>query len=97
MGLLLLSADRVASLVVFSHRLTWTHLRAAIQRVLEHNRKLCRHNFISNHYGARQIGWRKRAPMTFFDPLDREIFERALEAARAAVKENLPRSTVMKL
>jgi hypothetical protein len=40
----------------------------------------------------------KSALMTFFDPLDREIFERALEAAHAAVKANLPRdaSTVMK-
>ena len=57
-------------------------------------RTLCRHNFISNHYGARQIGWRKRAPMTFFDPLDREIFERALEAAHAAVKANFPRDAL---
>ena len=28
--------------------------------------------------------------MTLFDPLDREIFERALEAAHAALKTNLP-------
>ena len=28
--------------------------------------------------------------MTFFDPLDREIFERALEAAHTAVKANFP-------
>jgi hypothetical protein len=28
--------------------------------------------------------------MTFFDPLDREILERALEAAHAAVKANCP-------
>jgi hypothetical protein len=55
---------------------------------------LCRRNVISNHYGARQIGWRKHAAMTFFDPLDREIFERALEAAHAAVKENLPRDAL---
>ena len=41
-----------------------------------------------------QIGWRKRALMTFFDPLDREIFERALEAAHAAVKSNFPRDAL---
>jgi len=28
--------------------------------------------------------------MSFFDPLDRELFERALEAAHAAVKASLP-------
>lgn len=28
--------------------------------------------------------------MTLFDPLDRAIFERALEAAHAAVKANFP-------
>ena len=32
--------------------------------------------------------------MTFFDPLDREIFERALEAARAAVQADFPRDAL---
>ena len=32
--------------------------------------------------------------MTFFDPLDREILERALEAAHAAVKANFPRDAL---
>ena len=32
--------------------------------------------------------------MIFFDPLDREIFERALEAAHAAVKANFPRDAL---
>lgn len=32
--------------------------------------------------------------MTFVDPLDREILERALEAAHAAVKSNCPRDAL---
>ena len=32
--------------------------------------------------------------MTPFDPLDRELFERALEAAHAAVKASLPRDAL---
>ena len=32
--------------------------------------------------------------MTLFDPLDRELFERALEAAHAAVKASLPRDAL---
>jgi hypothetical protein len=32
--------------------------------------------------------------MIFFDPLDREIFERALEAAHAAVEANFPRDAL---
>jgi hypothetical protein len=32
--------------------------------------------------------------MTLLDPLDREIFERALEAAHAALKANFPRDAL---
>lgn len=35
--------------------------------------------------------------MTFFDPLDREIFERALEAAHEAVKANFPRDALKRM
>jgi Tfp pilus assembly pilus retraction ATPase PilT len=33
-------------------------------------------------------------PMTSFDPLDRELLERALEAAHAALKSNCPRDAL---
>jgi len=32
--------------------------------------------------------------MTFFDPLDRELLERALEAAHAALNSNCPRDAL---
>jgi len=33
--------------------------------------------------------------MTFFDPLDRELLERALEAAHAALNSNCPRDAAL--